>query len=74
MKLLKLSLIFILFFSNYAQSQEAAIPNYSNLSLDFEIRAADLVNRMTLEEKISQLGDGAPAIPRLNIKEYHWWN
>ena len=49
MKLLKLSLIFILFFSNYAQSQEAAIPNYSNLSLDFEIRAADLVNRMTLE-------------------------
>jgi beta-glucosidase len=74
MKLLKSSLILILFFSNYAQSQEAAIPNYSNLSLDFEIRAADLVNRMTLEEKISQLGDGAPAIPRLNIKEYHWWN
>jgi hypothetical protein len=29
---------------------------------------------MTLEEKISQLGDGAPAIPRLNIQEYHWWN
>ncbi|MDA8847572.1 glycoside hydrolase family 3 C-terminal domain-containing protein, partial [Flavobacteriaceae bacterium] len=37
-------------------------------------RAADLVSQMTLEEKISQLGDGAPAIPRLNIQEYHWWN
>ena len=74
MKLLKLSIIFISLYSNFAQSQEAAIPKYSNLSLDFETRAADLVNRMTLEEKISQLGDRAPAIPRLNIQEYHWWN
>ena len=44
------------------------------MSLDFETRATDLVAQMTLEEKISQLGAAAPAIPRLNIQQYHWWN
>lgn len=37
-------------------------------------RAADLVSRMTLEEKASQLVNDAPAIPRLGIREYNWWN
>lgn len=39
-----------------------------------ERRAADLVSRMTLEEKVSQMMDRAPAIPRLEIPEYNWWN
>jgi len=70
-----LSLIVILYtYTNCIQAQVAVNPIYSNISLDFESRAADLVSKMTLEEKISQLGDGAPAIPRLNIQEYHWWN
>jgi len=71
--------LLILFFSVSllsvcSNAQEAVIEKYSNLSLDFETRATDLVAQMTLEEKISQLGAGAPAIPRLNIQEYHWWN
>ena len=71
----RLSLIVILYtYTNCIQAQVAVNPIYSNISLDFESRAADLVSKMTLEEKISQLGDGAPAIPRLNIQEYHWWN
>ncbi len=37
-------------------------------------RARDLVARMTLEEKVSQLRYEAPAIPRLGIPEYNWWN
>lgn len=60
--------------SLYSNAQEPTIKKYTNLSLDFETRATDLVAQMTLEEKISQLGAGAPAIPRLNIQEYHWWN
>ncbi len=40
----------------------------------FEARARDLVSRMTLEEKVSQMQDVAPAIPRLGIPEYNWWN
>jgi len=76
MKFYRLSIILVLsIYNNYnTQAQETPIPKYSNTSLDFEARAADLVSQMTLEEKISQLGDGAPAIPRLNIQEYHWWN
>jgi beta-glucosidase len=34
----------------------------------------DLVSRMTLEEKVSQMMNAAPAIPRLGIPEYDWWN
>lgn len=49
-------------------------PDYLNTSLSFEKRAMDLVKKMTLEEKISQLGNNAPGIPRLNIKPYEWWN
>ncbi|HEX8788018.1 MAG TPA: glycoside hydrolase family 3 N-terminal domain-containing protein, partial [Telluria sp.] len=39
-----------------------------------EQRAADLVARMTLEEKAAQLGNAAPAIPRLGVPKYNWWN
>ena len=37
-------------------------------------RIRDLVARMTIEEKISQMQHDAPAIPRLGIPEYNWWN
>ena len=47
---------------------------YRNTSLPFEQRAADLVSRMTLEEKVSQMKDVAPAIERLGIPAYNWWN
>ena len=39
-----------------------------------EARAADLVARMTLEEKAAQLGNDAPAIARLGVPAYNWWN
>jgi beta-glucosidase len=57
-----------------AAEGSAAEPDYRNLNLTFEERAADLVSRMTLEEKISQVRDQAPAIPRLGIPAYGWWN
>jgi beta-glucosidase len=43
-------------------------------SLSAEVRAADLVSRMTLEEKAGQLRDIAPAIPRLGVPRYNWWS
>ncbi len=49
-------------------------PDYRNADLPFERRVADLVSRMTLEEKASQMRDVAPAIPRLGIPAYNWWN
>jgi len=47
---------------------------FLNPELSFEQRANDLVGRMTLDEKISQMMNAAPAIPRLEIPEYNWWN
>jgi beta-glucosidase len=41
---------------------------------EFEKQARELVGKMTLEEKASQLRYDAPAVPRLNIPRYHWWN
>ncbi|WP_416201092.1 MAG: Xylan 1,4-beta-xylosidase [Thermocaproicibacter melissae] len=50
------------------------IPAYKDESLSFEERAKDLVSRMTLEEKISQMQHSAPAIERLGIPSYNWWS
>jgi beta-glucosidase len=52
----------------------AQTPAYRNESLSFEARAADLVSRMTLEEKANQMKDNAPAIERLGVPAYGWWN
>ncbi len=48
-------------------------PAWKNPSLPPEQRAEDLVSRMTLEEKVSQLMDQAAAIERLGIPAYGWW-
>ena len=50
------------------------IPAYKDETLSFEERVKDLVSRMTLEEKTMQMLHDAPAIPRLGIPSYNWWN
>lgn len=50
------------------------VPVYLDESRSFEERARDLVSRMTIEEKVSQMLFNAPAIPRLGIPRYNWWN
>jgi len=47
---------------------------YLDQNLSFDERAEDLVSKMTLEEKAGQLRYNAPAIKRLGIPEYNWWN
>ena len=47
---------------------------YQDTSLSPEVRAKDLVSRLTLEEKVSLMQNSSPAIPRLGIKQYDWWN
>ena len=49
-------------------------PPYKDTSLPVTRRVDDLVSRMTLEEKVSQMMNAAPAIPRLGIPVYDWWN
>ena len=57
-----------------AQTGQKSTPAYLNPNLSPVVRARDLVSRMTLEEKASQLVNGARAIPRLNIPAYNWWS
>ncbi len=52
----------------------AQTPDYRNPDLPLERRVSDLVSRLTLEEKVSQMQDVAPAIERLGIPAYNWWN
>ena len=47
---------------------------YKDYNLSFEKRVNDLVSHLTLEEKVSQMLNASPAIPRLGIPAYDWWN
>lgn len=54
----------------------AAYLNYPmwNPNLSIEVRVNDLVKRLTREEKVAQMLNAAPAVPRLGIPAYDWWN
>ena len=47
---------------------------YQDPSLSVEVRVKDLVSRMTLQEKVSQMVYDAPPVERLGIPKYNWWN
>jgi beta-glucosidase len=57
-----------------AASAQQASPAYKNPKLPIDQRVDDLISRMTLEEKVSQLGHTAAGVSRLGIPEYNWWN
>jgi beta-glucosidase len=58
-----------------AAAAPASVPIYRNTSYSFAERAADLVSRMTLAEKVAQLRtNSAPAIPRLGVQQYTYWS
>ena len=57
-----------------ASAENATSPPYKDPKLSAEERAADLVHRMTLEEKASQLVNQSRAIPRLGVSAYDWWS
>ena len=56
----------------YAQNGGQA--DYLNTGLPPDKRAADLVHRMTVEEKVTQLVNQSRAVPRLHIPDYDWWS
>jgi beta-glucosidase len=51
-----------------------SMPLYKDFTQPVAARVADLVSRLTLAEKIAQMGHDAPAIERLDIPKYNWWN
>lgn len=76
LKLIKGSIIIALICftaTGFSQNQKYKFP-FQNPNLSFEQRVEDLVSRMTLEEKVAQMLNKAPAIERLDIPAYDWWN
>lgn len=63
----------LLAFLNF-QILNAETPAYKDITLSPKERAADLIGRLTLEEKVSLMMDNSPAIERLGIPKYNWWN
>ena len=57
-----------------AFAQDPASSSYKNPKLPAEQRAADLVHRMTLAEKASEMQNNSAAVPRLDIPAYQWWS
>jgi beta-glucosidase len=55
-------------------AQAPSAPAYLDPSQPIEVRINDLIGRMTLEEKATQLVNQARAIPRLQIPAYDWWS
>lgn len=71
MKKIILSICTVFFSISFVVAQK---PPYLNTSLPIDARVKDLVSRLTLKEKVDQMMYTAPAIPRLNIPAYNWWN
>ena len=71
----RLFLITLLWLANLTSfAQEPNRAPYLDPALSPQVRAADLVSRMTLEEKVLQMQSTAPAVPHLGIGAYNWWN
>ena len=61
-------------FAAVALTASAQMLPYQNPELTAEQRADDLLGRLTLEEKVKLMMDTSPAIPRLGIPQFQWWN
>jgi beta-glucosidase len=68
------SLLFLEIFFLSANAQSSRPLPYLDPSLPVAQRVDDLVGRLTLEEKAAQMVNTAPAVPRLGIPAYDWWN
>src|SRR6266436_2107918 len=62
------------FLPHSRSSAQAPLEPYRDPSLPIEKRVDDLVSRMTLEEKVSQMMNSAGPVERLGIPAYDWWN
>lgn len=71
-KIYLIAIPFMLSLSCLAQDYRS-LPMW-NTALSFEARVNDVVSRLTLEEKVAQMLNATPAIPRLGIPAYDWWN
>ena len=69
-----LGVLVVSLFTAAAQTAPSAVPPYMDPSQPINVRVDDLISRMSLEEKASQLVNQSRAISRLQVPEYDWWS
>jgi beta-glucosidase len=67
-------LLTLILFYSFVPNRKHYAYSFQNPSLSTEVRVHDLIAQMTLEEKVSQMLNSAPAISRLGVPAYNWWN
>lgn len=67
-------LLLVILFCNLCSLVKAQEYPFQDYKLPFEKRVDDLVSRLSLDEKVMQMLNAAPAIPRFKIPAYDWWN
>lgn len=75
---MKKNIFFILVFINFLLAGHLVAQTYEypfrNPDLPLDVRVKDVISRLTLEEKVQLMKHASPAIPRLGIPAYNWWN
>jgi beta-glucosidase len=71
---LLVALLYMALIPASSSAQTANQPLYLDPSQPVDARVDDLIHRMTLEQKASQLVNQARAIPELNVPNYDWWS
>ena len=74
MTTLKFALSVFLLLAFVSRAQLPSPPPYKNPNLPIEVRVADLMSRLTLEEKVAQMMNATPAIERLGVPAHDYWN
>jgi beta-glucosidase len=78
MKIIKsvifINLIFVINLLSQSPEENTKPAPYKNPNLSVEERVNDLISRMTLNEKISQMMNAADSIGRLGVPDYNWWS
>ena len=74
MKKTSVSYLFLLWIAGFLFFSCKEVQPYLNTKLSFEERADDLLSRLTIEEKAELMRYDSPAIDRLGIPAYNWWN
>jgi beta-glucosidase len=72
--MLKKKLLLVILLAGFMSGAKSQTLPYQNPQLSAAQRADDLLTRLTLEEKVSLMMDTSPAISRLGIPQFQWWN